>query len=295
MLSLRALQCLIVLAEESNFSRAAARLHIAQPALSQQIRALEARIGTTLVDRSRRPPRLTEAGQFLCAEGQRILSVADQASRGALQIGKGAHGWLSIGFTRSSMYSILPPALKAFHRDYPQVELKLLEMLTDEQGAALDDYRIHVGIGREPETSPGCGMHTLLDEAMVVLLARDDPLAKLKRVTLASLRDTPLILYPTHRNARFRQLVINMFGEAGVFPHIAHETHEIQTAIALVAAGLGVTVVGESVAKRVRSDVVWRRVQGPGATSRSTLAATFRLNDPSPHLQAFLRCLQEAR
>src|ERR1700756_683717 len=129
-MNLRALQCFVILAEELNFSRAAERLHIAQPALSQQIRSLEERLGTKLVDRARRPLRLTEAGHYLCTEARQILSSWEQATLGAHEISIGRRGWLSVGFTRSAMYSILPPALKAFHQAYPQVELKLFEMLT---------------------------------------------------------------------------------------------------------------------------------------------------------------------
>ncbi|HEY1607969.1 MAG TPA: LysR family transcriptional regulator, partial [Paraburkholderia sp.] len=115
---LRSLQCFVTLAEELNFSRAAERLHVAQPALSQQIRSLEERVGTQLIDRTRRPLRLTEAGQYLATEARQILGSLAEATLGALQIGEGRRGWLSIGFTRSVMYSILPPALKAFHYAY---------------------------------------------------------------------------------------------------------------------------------------------------------------------------------
>ncbi|MFT4067069.1 LysR family transcriptional regulator [Paraburkholderia sp.] len=290
-MNLRALQCFVILAEELNFSRAAERLHIAQPALSQQIRSLEERLGTQLVDRARRPLMLTEAGHYLCTEARQILGSLEQMTLAAQEIGIGRRGWLSIGFTRSSMYSVLPPALKKFHRAYPQVELKLFEMLTEEQTDALRDLRIHIGIGRQPLTVEGCTSFTLLRERVVVALEAGHPLAARKTVRIADLADTPLILYPKHQNAQFKRSVQSLYRDAGVTPLIAHEAYEIQTAIALVAAGLGVTVVGESVARHGRTDVVFRHLSGPGSSHRSTLAATFRTDDMSPHLRAFLGCL----
>ncbi|WP_233836235.1 LysR family transcriptional regulator [Paraburkholderia sp. ZP32-5] len=290
-MNLRALQCFVILAEELNFSRAAERLHIAQPALSQQIRSLEERLGTQLVDRARRPLMLTEAGHYLCTEARQILGSLDQMALAAQEIGIGRRGWLSIGFTRSSMYSVLPPALKKFHKAYPQVELKLFEMLTEEQTDALRDLRIHIGIGRQPLAAEGCTSVTLLRERVMVVLEAGHPLAARKTVRIADLADTPLILYPKHLNAPFKRSVQSLYRDAGVTPLVAHEAYEIQTAIALVAAGLGVTVVGESVARHGRTDVVFRHLAGPGSSHRSTLAATFRTDDASPHLRAFLECL----
>lgn len=290
-MNLRALQCFVILAEELNFSRAAERLHIAQPALSQQIRLLEERLGTQLVDRARRPLRLTEAGHYLCTEARQILGSWEQASIAAQEIGIGRRGWLSIGFTRSAMYSILPPALKAFHHAYPQVELKLFEMLTEEQTDALRDMHIHVGIGRQPLAIPGCTSYPLLRERVMVALEPGHPLASRKKIRIVELADTPLILYPKHQNAQFKRSVQSLYRDAGVTPVVAHQAYEIQTAIALVAAGLGVTLIGESVARHGRTDVVFRHLTGPGSSYRSTLAATFRTDDQSPHLRAFLGCL----
>ena len=290
-MNLRALQCFVILAEELNFSRAAERLHIAQPALSQQIRSLEERLGTQLVDRARRPLMLTEAGHYLCTEARQILGSLEQMAVAAQEIGVGRRGWLSVGFTRSSMYSVLPPALKKFHKAYPQVELKLYEMLTEEQTDALRDMRIHVGIGRQPTAVEGCTSCTLLRERVVVALEAGHPLAARKTLRMADLADTPLILYPKHQNAQFKHSVQSLYRDAGVTPMVAHEAYEIQTAIALVAAGLGVTIVGESVARHGRTDVVFRHLAGPGSSYRTTLAATFRTDDASPHLRAFLGCL----
>jgi LysR family transcriptional regulator, benzoate and cis,cis-muconate-responsive activator of ben and cat genes len=293
-MNLRALQCFIVLAEELNFSRAAERLHVAQPALSQQIRALEERLGSQLVDRGSRPLRLTEAGSYFYTEARQILEKVEQASLGVRAIDAGTHGWLAIGFTRSAMYSVLPPALKTFHAAYPLVELKLFEMLTEEQADAFRDARIHIGIGRQAPAWPGCTTRTLLDERVMAVLAADHPLASLDAVRVDDLAVSPLIVYPKHPAAQFPRFIASLYRDAGVTPRVAHEAYEIQTAIALVAAGLGITFVGESVARHGRADVVYRHLTGPGAAQITSLTASFRTGDASPHLHAFLACLPQA-
>jgi DNA-binding transcriptional LysR family regulator len=290
-MNLRHLQFFVVLAEELNFSRAAERLHVAQPALSQQIKALEDRLGTQLIDRGSRPLRLTEAGSYLAIESRHILENFEHAALGTRQIGLGKRGWLGIGFTRSAMYSVLPPALKVFHRACPDVELKLFEMLTEEQADALRDKRIHIGIGRQVQEIAGCTTRALLSEPLMAVLAPDHPLAASARVRIADLADTPLILYPQQPAAFFSRFVEGLYRDAGLAPDVAHRADEIQTAIALVAAGLGVTYVGASVARLGRPDVAYKPLQGAAARQLTTLSATFRSDERSAHLDAFLAVL----
>ena len=287
-MNLRHLQFFVVLAEELNFSRAAERLHVAQPALSQQIRALEDRLGTQLVDRGSRPLCLTEAGSYLCIEARQILASCEQATLGTREIGLGKRGWLGIGFTRSAMYSILPPALKAYHQAFPDVELKLFEMLTEKQADALYERRIHVGIGRQVQPIADCSTRLLLRERIMIAFPPEHPLAPQKTIRIAELADSPLVLYPKHPNAYFSRFVESLYRDAGLTPYVAYEAYEIQTAIGLVAAGLGITFVGESVAQLGRSDVMYRPLHGAGAAQTTTLAASFRSDDASPHLHAFL-------
>ncbi len=194
------------------------------------------------------------------------------------------------------MYSVLPPALKAFHQMYPQVELKLSAILTEDQTDALLDKRIHVGIGRQPVAIAGCTSYPILRERLMVALAQDHPLAAQEQVQIADLADTPLILYPKHPNAQFKHAVQSIYCDAGVMPVVAHHADEIQIAVALVAAGLGVTFVVESVSKHGRADVadvVFRHVAGAGSSQRTTLTATFCPEEMSPHLRAFLACLPD--
>ncbi len=128
----------------------------------------------------------------------------------------------------------------------------------------------------------------------MVALAQEHPLAAAEKVCMADLADSPLILYPKHPTAQFPRFIESLYRDAGVTPLVAHRAYEIQTAIALVAAGLGVTFIGQSVARHGRSDVLYRHLAGPGSSQTTTLAATFRSEDRSPHLRAFLDCLPDS-
>jgi DNA-binding transcriptional LysR family regulator len=285
------LQFFVVLAEELNFTRAARRLHVAQPALSQQIRALEERLGASLIDRTSRPMRLTDAGTYFFAEARQILSQYEQASGAAREIGQGVRGWLGIGFTRSAMYSVLPPALKQFSAAHPGIELKLYEMLTEEHAPALREQRIHVGIGRQAEPVDGCTTRVLLQEKLMAVVPADHALASARRVRIQDLAEAAFVFYPKYPNAQFPRLVEGLCRDAGFTPKVAHQAYEIQTAIALVAAGLGVTLVGESVARHGRADVVYLPLAGRSASALTTLTATYRTGDPSPALRDFMAVL----
>ncbi len=172
--------------------------------------------------------------------------------------------------------------------------LKLFEMLTEEQADAFRDARIHVDIGRQAPPWPGCTTHTLLDERVMAVLASDHPLSARDAVRVDELADSPLIVYPKHPAAQFPHFIASLCRDAGVTPNVAHEAYEIQTAIALVAVGLGVTYVGESVVLHGRADVVYRHFTEPGAAQITSLTASFWTGDTSPHLHAFLACLPQA-
>lgn len=291
-MNLRTLQYFVVLSEELNFSHAADRLHIAQPALSQQIRRLERELGAELVDRGQRPVRLTEAGNYLVAAARQILQASEDAAIGTREVGRGIRGWLTVGFTRSSMYSVLPEALKVFHRRHPHVELRLFEMVTEEQTDALREGRIQIGIGRQPTDIDGFQRRTLLREPVMIVMSPDHPLSGQKLIKISEVADIPLILYPKLPTARFATFIESMYRDDGLVPPVEYRTHEIQTAIGLVAAGLGVTFVGESVARHGRADVTYRNLSGRSATKVSTLEATWPSTGNSSHLQAFLECLE---
>lgn len=274
-----------------SFTRAAERLNLAQPALSRQIRLIEERVGAGLIDRSSRPMQLTMAGACFLSKARRLLAEYETAVSEARQIAGGERGWLGIGFTRSAMYSVLPPALKAFHEDHPGIELKLFEMLTEEQVEALKDGKIHVGIGRNVRVIAGYANATLLREPVMAVLPSDSPAARRGRVRLADVADLPLVLYPRHPAAEYPRHIESMYRDAGFVPPIAYRVYEMQTALALVAAGLGVTFVGKSIAVHGRSDVIYRDLRGVGPNQMTSLTATSRADDGNPALRRFLGIL----
>lgn len=290
-MNLRHLRFFVVLAEELSFTRAAERLNVAQPALSHQIRNVEELIGVRLIDRSSRPLQLTAAGDYFFLEARRLLAEHESAATGARQIASGKRGWLGIGFTRSAMYSVLPPALKAFHRTQPDIELKLFEMLTEEQVDALKIGKIHVGIGRNVQTMPGYSNTVLLREPVLIVLPSDSPALKKGKAKLADVAYLPLILYPKHPTAEYPRFIETIYRDAGFVPPVAHRVYKMQTALALVAAGLGITFVGKSVASHGRSDVIYRGLHSVGSNNLTSLTATSRSDDENPALQRFLRTL----
>ena len=291
-MNLRHLRFFVVLAEELNFTRAAARLHVAQPALSQQIKTLEDRMGTLLFERSSRPLKLTDAGAYFFAQAREVLRQFEQAELGVREISRGYTGWLGIGFTRSAIYSVLPPALSAYNKQHPNIELKLFEMLTEEHERALREQRIHIAIGRQAQPLPGCTTEVLLRERLMVALPLGHPYSKHKSIRLARLSEEAFILYPNHPAAAFPSLIKNLCQDAGFQPHIAHQTFEIQTAIALVSAGLGITLVGESVAKKDRRDVVYLPLDGGNTAPLTTLTCTYRTGDTSAAVRDFVDILR---
>jgi LysR family transcriptional regulator, benzoate and cis,cis-muconate-responsive activator of ben and cat genes len=290
-LHLRTLHSFLILAEELNFSRAAQRLNIAQPALSQQIKLLEDKLGAVLFERAERPLRLTEAGHYFRVEVQQFIVDLDQAAQTAKQIGEGKKGWLGIGFTRSSMYSILPKVLSSFSKSFPDIELKLYELLTEHQPEALRDRRIHIGIARDPLAEHDLSIDVLIEEELVVALPAEHRLATKKVISLEDLAPDSFILFPKDAKARFPELVLSTCAAVGFSPRVAFRASEIQTALGLVAAGLGVTMVAASVAADTRADLIYRRIKAGAITPTSSLVALYRNGDESAQLAAIRNLL----
>lgn len=294
-LHLRALHAFLVVAEELNFSRAAQRLNVAQPALSQQIKLLEDRLGVSLFERAERPLRLTEAGLYFRAEAKHILAEVDAAVLVTRQIGEGKRGWLGIGFTRSAMYSLLPRVLSSFAQSHPDIELKLYELLTEQQPEALRDRRIHVGISRDPAVEHDLASELLLEEELIAVLPAMHRLGAKRAIELHDLAPDPFILFPKDANARFPRLVLSICADAGFSPRVAFRAFEIQTALGLVSAGLGVTLVAASVATHSRPDLNFRSLKTGAARPVTSLVALYRSGDESAQLSAIRQILvQEA-
>jgi DNA-binding transcriptional LysR family regulator len=293
-MELRHLRYFVAVAEELSFSRAAERLYIAQPPLSQQIQQLEKEIGVTLFDRAKRHIQLTDAGHAFLREAQAILARVEAAVETARKTDRGEMGWLRIGFAGVAAYEVLPAILRVFRQQYPHVELQLNELTEAEQQQALYDERIHVGLMRSltaEDTLPGLASQSFSQQPLVVALPSSHPLAALDHIPLASLAQEGFIGPILHRQSHFWQQLVALCEDAGFRPRVAQEAREVQTAIALVAADMGIALVAASVQNLCLSHVVYRSIEG--MTTGVQLRLVYRQEEHSPVLQVFLAVARE--
>jgi DNA-binding transcriptional LysR family regulator len=271
-MDLRQLRYLVALAEECHFTRAAERMHIAQPALSQQIRRLEDEVGLPLVDRTTRRVALTEAGTLLVDRARRALREVDAARAELAELAGVRGGHVVIGAMQSLGPFDLSRLLAAFHARYPEVELTVQEELSD---ALLDMLRTDaVDLAFLSLTGERAherqGAQTLLIEPLVLIVAPGHPLADRKRVRLAELAGEPFVMF--REGAGLRHIIVAAARAEGFEPRVAFETNEIERARALVARGLGVSVVPEHDARRAHDDLAIVELHRPALSRDVTLA-----------------------
>ena len=292
-MELRLLRYFTVVAEELHFSRAAARLHMAQPPLSQQIRHLEEELGVALLARTRRHVELTEPGRQFLASAQEILAQVDRAVLQAQRAARGEVGEIAIGLVSSASYEdTLPRILRAYRERHPAVAITLHEMSSGEQVAALREGRIQVGLLRPPIHEPGLATTTVLREPLVAVLPADHRLAGRRRIPLAALADAPFIMIPRSHGLGILDLVMGACLAAGFTPRIAQEAKEIQTVVGFVAAGYGVSLMPRAVRRLSHSGVAYVPLAPPQV--QIEVAAAYRQGDASPLLAAFLAVLKES-
>lgn len=292
-MELRHLNYFIAVAEELHFGRAASRLGIAQPPLSQQIRRLEEELGVLLLERSnRRQVKLTPAGAAFLHEARAAVAQAEQAVLAAQRAAQGQEGHLTVGVIGSVTFDLLPAILKTFHTRYPNVVLDLRELTSSEQLEALRQERLHVGFVRRGADVSDLHLEPLLTEPLVVALPEGHRLAARTRVSLQELAREPLILTPPHAGCGLiRELIFTACQEAGFSPRIAQQATQIQTIIGLVAGELGVTLVPASVQSFQRRGVVYRPLERPEPVVELSLAR--RPGERSPLVQSFVSIARE--
>ena len=290
-MELRHLRYFLAVADELHFGRAAARLHIAQPPLSQQIKALERELGFELFHRTRRRVRLTEAGLVFQGEARAVLQRLEQATDAAGRAARGETGSLAVGFVASAVYGLLPRLFRTFRGRHPDVALTLTEMSTAEQVAALRSGVIHVGLARAPLGDETLVAEPLREEPLVVALPRGHPLAQAPEVALRALADERFILFPRQPRPGWADRVVAACRAAGFSPSVVQETQELATAVTLVAAGTGVTLVPASAEALRVEGVTYRPLRRPVPT---TLLLAVRMPDePRPAVLRFLEVARE--
>ena len=285
-MELRQLRYFVAVAEELHFRRAAERLHISQPPLSQQIRALEDELGFALLIRTRRRVQLTPAGEAFLGDARALLRELDGAVATARRIDAGQTGRLRIGFVGSALLSIVPGTVERFRASRPGVELELRERSTVDQLRAVGAGVVDVGLVRPPiEDERGLRAETVLRERTVAALPAAHPLAALARVPLRRLAVEPLVLFPSDQAPGFHDLLIEALAGAGADPRVIQYAPEMLTIIGLVAAGTGVSLVPASVSRLALDGVAYRPVVG---APRSELVAITRADDDSALVRAFV-------
>jgi DNA-binding transcriptional LysR family regulator len=287
-MELRHLRYFVAVAEELHFRRAAERLHMSQPPLSQQIRRLEEEVGATLLVRNQRRVELTAAGTAYLARAREILLAVEDAAREARRVQRGEVGRLAVGFVGSALYSVVPELLRAFRDRHPDVGLRLHELGTTEQLRRLDDGRLDIGFIRAPGSRAGLSIETVLREPVVAALPDVHPLARGGEVRVQDLAGQPLVLM-TRAGAPGLRAALGPVTDGLGEDAIVQEVAEMQTLIGLVAAGVGMSFVPESVRALARAGVVYRPLAGEAPTV--ALSAAWRTGDDSPVLAAFLELM----
>ena len=291
-MELRHLRYFVVVAEELHFRRAAERLHMSQPPLSQQIRALEQEIGAKLFERNQRKVELTAAGAAFLERAREILDAVEDAARQARRVQRGEVGRLAVGFVGSAMYSFVPELLREFRSHAPDITLRLNELGTSEQLRQLEDGRLDIGFVRVPRTRPDLTFETLVEEPVVAALPDAHRLATHPLLRLTDLEGEPLVLLTRAGAPGLREALADAIDKLGGEERIVQEAAEMQTVVGLVAAGVGVSLVPESVRALARAGVTYRPLNGYAPKVR--LAMAWRAADGSPVLAAFLEMARAA-
>jgi DNA-binding transcriptional LysR family regulator len=288
-MELRHLRYFVAVAGQLSFTRAAALLHMAQPALSVQIRQLEDELGVELFDRSRRAIALTHAGETMLGESRRLLASLDRSVDLVRRVGAGAIGSIAVGFVPSASNSVLPSLLRRFWEAHPDVAVTLREMAPGDLVDGLHAGNLDISFLYLPFSDPLLDHLVIVREPFVAALPFDHPLARETTVDVADLRDEPFVTPADHgMMPGLHAKVTAICHAAGFVPRaVQDDVWLVQTIVALVAAGVGVALVPSSSQAQARAGVVYRPLR-PQSTHEAELAAVWRRTDQSPALGSFL-------
>lgn len=291
-MELRHLRYFVCLAEELHFGNAAERLGISQPPLSQQVRALEDELGARLFDRTSRRVQLTEAGRLLLPQARETLAQAERAARVARQAHQGEIGRLRLGLSPSVPFiTDVMDTLARYRRAFPQVSVELNELPRDEQIAGVERGTLDIGLVRAFSAlelpSPMEAVH-LQREGMVLAMRRDHRLANLERVLLLEdLQDEPLILFGSMNGAGFNEILLAHCEILGFRPKVTLEAGSFGALVGLTAAGLGITILSQSLARLNVDTLAFRHIEMPFASQ----LLMFHLREGSPTTLNFRRLI----
>jgi DNA-binding transcriptional LysR family regulator len=288
-MELHQLEYLVAVAEEGSFTRAAERVHVAQPGVSAQIGRLERELGQQLFDRTGRAVRLTEVGAAVLPYARAALGAVGGARQAVDELTGLLHGRVAIGMITACSITTLFDLLADFHRQHPAVEISLAEASSDELAAALRDGRLDlalIGVGGAPPA--GLATRVLIDEPLFAAVRHDDPLADHATVTLRALQKRRLISLP--RGTGLRTCLDGAAAAAGLRPQVAFEASALAAVALLAVRGLGVAILPASVASAYKAELHAAEIR-PVLSSRIELA--WRPGGPaSPAARALIRLAQ---
>lgn len=264
-MELRHLEGFLAIAEELHFGHAADRLHIAQPALSQQIRVLEKELGVQLFDRSTRSVSLTSAGHAFLGPVRKVLADVDIAKRAAIRGSSEIVGRVSIGFAGASSRSAVPILARAVRAREPGIELVLHgQTYAGEAAQKVSEGKLDIGFARNPVGASGLNSHIYEREALLAALPSDHPLADQDEIRVANLAGEPFVTFPGTGGSSVRDALVHAAMNAGFSPRIVQEAPDSYTILGLVAAGVGVTMTVSSVKHIDTPGLVYKTfVDGP--------------------------------
>jgi len=293
-MELRHLRYFLAVAEERHFSRAAQRLHVSQPPLSQQIQSLEAELGVPLFTRGRGGVQRTAAGDALLPLARGILDAVEHAIHQTRQAGRGETGRLAVGFAGSMPFTdVMPRLLRDFRAAWPQVALDLREQPSQAQIDDLLAHRLDLGFIRATPSMTDARLSTLVvqREPLLVALHADHALAAQPGLRLIDLRDQPFVLYSASLGSGLREQTLALCAQTGFTPCIAQEVHEMPTLIGLISAGLGVGIVAASMQRARLPLVAYKPLVDVQASTDVLLA--WRRDDAQPPLRNFISLAQK--
>jgi DNA-binding transcriptional LysR family regulator len=290
----RLLTQFIAVAEALHFGRAATRLHMAQPPLSQAIKHLEELVGVKLLDRSKHAVSLTPAGRAFLDDARALLAQGQRAIDTARRASEGLTGRITIGFMGSVSYELLPRILRDFRTRFPAIHVDLREQTSVEQIESLHASKIDLGIVRLPlNNAADLNMRTIEVERLIAVLPRDHRLAASQTLRLEDLADAPFMIFPPDKSPSLHAKFLMACDEAGFSPRIALEAWQMASMVSLVAAGMGVVLLPAQVRSSPHPGVVYKDLNNDSEHLDLKIAAAWRPDNISAGVNSMLSVLGE--
>lgn len=278
---LKQLRCFVTVGEDLHFGHAAKRLNMTQPPLSRQIQMLEYALNVQLFLRTSRSVQLTPAGREFLADARRILALAESAASAAKRVSKGEAGLIKLGFTAASSYSFLPRLLAYVKSELKDVEVELSEMVTIQQLDALREGRLDLGLVRPPLDEPGIATTRVASERLLLAVPRSHPFASGPARSLKDLAGQAFITFSPVQGRYFHELIAGLLSRSSVSVRYVQHVSQVHSILALVSAGIGISIVPETAGKLHFEGAELRELSDPPAFAELHLAWVTENSNPA--------------